>query len=71
MSLHLFTPRTCSSENTLQLLCAFENGSVALFRYKSSGRHTSVEGIGWETVWSAKLHVESGIVFHLEIIHLS
>ena len=71
MSLHLFTPRTSSSENILQLLCAFENGSVALFRFMSSGKHTSVEGIGWETIWSAKLHVESGIVFNLEIVHLS
>ena len=63
MSLHLFI-RTSSSENILQLLCAFENGSVTLFRFKSSGKHTAVEGIGWETIWGVKLHVEAGIVFH-------
>lgn len=69
MSLHLFaTPRTSSSENVLQLLCAFENGSVALSRFNSSGKQTSVEGVGWEAIWSVKLHVESGIVFNSEVV---
>lgn len=68
MSLHLFTtPGASSSGNVLQLLCAFENGSVALSRFNSSVKQTSVEGVGWETIWSVKLHVESGEVFGLRI----
>ena len=70
MSLHLFTTPETGSSDVLQLLCAFENGSVALFRFNNSGQQTSIEGLGWETIWSVKLHVESGTAFYSEFIRL-
>ncbi|KAF8917549.1 WD40-repeat-containing domain protein [Mucidula mucida] len=51
MSMHLF-----SAETSLRLLLAYENGSVTL---RGSARPTSVEGIGWDVIWSAKVHVEA------------
>ncbi|KIM84143.1 hypothetical protein PILCRDRAFT_818460 [Piloderma croceum F 1598] len=67
MSMHLFTasataPHPSSSksyESQIQLLCAYENGGVTLWRYIRTNKQTSVEGIGWEAIWSVKLHVES------------
>ncbi|KII85233.1 hypothetical protein PLICRDRAFT_116623 [Plicaturopsis crispa FD-325 SS-3] len=56
MSLHLFTP---SSSSELRLICAYEDGGVALWRFSKADKETSVEGVGWETVWRTKLHVES------------
>jgi len=41
------------------LLCAYEDGSVALRRYARTDKQISVEGIGWEVVWSVKLHAEA------------
>ena len=72
MSLHLFTvPReqsvpSSSSKLTdeLRLLCAYENGGVTLRRYAQPEKHKSVEGVGWEIMWSIKLHVESSMLFH-------
>ncbi|KAF8625568.1 hypothetical protein AX15_005330 [Amanita polypyramis BW_CC] len=43
----------------LRLLCAYENGSVVLWRYTRKDRVKSVEGQGWEMVWKVKLHAES------------
>lgn len=52
-------PPDDSSKKQLRLLCAYENGSVTLRQY-TRGDQPSIEGIGWESVWTAKLHVESG-----------
>jgi len=70
MSMHLFTISTTafqpssskSYESQIQLLCAYENGGVTLWRYTRTDKQTSVEGIGWEAIWSVKLHVESGLL---------
>ena len=70
MSMHLFTasvtaPQPSSSksyESQIQLLCAYENGGVTLWRYIRTNKQTSVEGIGGEAIWSVKLHVESGLL---------
>ncbi|KAH7915635.1 WD40-repeat-containing domain protein [Hygrophoropsis aurantiaca] len=66
MSMHLFQPdgtsqpsSSSSNEQNLRILCAYENGSVILRKYTTPGKKTSVEGIGWEAIWSHKLHVES------------
>ncbi|KAJ7274518.1 WD40-repeat-containing domain protein [Mycena haematopus] len=63
MSLHLFRatppPEGPSAQaGELRLLCAYEDGSVALRRFDSCAQ-TSVEGHGWEIVWKSKLHVEA------------
>ncbi|KAJ7034964.1 WD-40 repeat-containing protein [Mycena alexandri] len=66
MALHLFRaappaagPSTRSGE--LRMVCAYEDGSVALRRFIGSTEHpeTSIEGRGWEVVWQCKLHVEA------------
>jgi ASTRA-associated protein 1 len=54
MSLHLFT-----FQSTLHLLCAYENGAVVLRRFVQHEKRATIEGKGWETVWSTKLHVET------------
>ncbi|KIY68080.1 WD-40 repeat-containing protein [Cylindrobasidium torrendii FP15055 ss-10] len=51
MSLHLYT-----HENALRMLVAYEDGTVVL---RSSQQVKSVEGLGWDILWSSKLHVES------------
>lgn len=67
MSMHLFSSakafdgeQSSSSQNTseLRILCAYENGSVVLRRFAGE-KKTSVEGIGWEVIWTVKLHVEA------------
>ncbi|CAL1716304.1 unnamed protein product [Somion occarium] len=61
MSLHLFTfahPHH-SDRTQLRLLCAYENGGVTLRAFTRTDKETSVEGIGWDVIWSSKLHVES------------
>lgn len=68
MSLHLFNftaqpddePSSSKVTSELRLLCAYEDGSVALRRYARTDKQFSVEGIGWEVVWSVKLHAEAG-----------
>ena len=45
---------------SLRLLCAYENGSVALRKYTKSGEAQSIEGRGWDTIWEHKRHVETG-----------
>jgi hypothetical protein len=60
MALRLFqVSHPSSSSQQLRLLTAYEDGSVAL---RATDRKTSVEGVGWDKLWTAKLHVESGRV---------
>jgi hypothetical protein len=63
MSLHLFVSPTPAALHTL---AAYENGSVVLRRCSvafSASPETFVDGMGWEKVWSFKMHVESGPPF--------
>lgn len=62
MSMHLFVYAhpNVSDNRQLRLLCSYENGSVTMFAFTRKGRDTSIEGIGWDTLWTVKLHVESG-----------
>jgi hypothetical protein len=69
MSLHLFyadlaipqdQPSSSRLACELRLLAAYEDGSVVLRRFPhDSPKQTSVEGIGWEVIFSAKLHKEA------------
>lgn len=74
MSMHLFsgTPAESwsspDSSTQLQLLCAYESGTVTQWRFFAKDKLTSVEGIGWEAVWTVKLHVETGM--HSRTSHL-
>lgn len=64
MSIHLFENRVSESATSqLRLLAAYESGTVTLFHYEQTEQNTSIEGIGWECVWSTKQHVESGKLF--------
>jgi len=65
MSMHLLpapeaTDGTPNSHRALSLISSYENGSVKLWKYRNVAKERSIEGIGWECVWSSKLHVESG-----------
>ena len=65
MSMHLLpasgaTDGTSDSHRALSLISSYENGSVKLWKYRNVAKERSIEGIGWECVWSSKLHVESG-----------
>ncbi|KAI0255015.1 WD40-repeat-containing domain protein [Lactifluus subvellereus] len=63
MSLHLLPARPGSANRVanraLSLIASYENGSVKLWRYRDVEKERSIEGVGWECVWSLKLHVES------------
>lgn len=67
MAVHLFNVPAAHSQassskqlaDELRLLCAYEDGSVNLRRFALTDKQTSVEGIGWESLWTVKLHVES------------
>ncbi|KZT02625.1 WD-40 repeat-containing protein [Laetiporus sulphureus 93-53] len=61
MSLHLYEVEHphVSGRKQLRLLCAYENGSVTMWGYTRLDKETSVEGIGWDSLWNVKLHVES------------
>jgi hypothetical protein len=66
MSLHLFSVAaesnasdTGTNEDELRLLCAYEDGGVTLWRYSTPEKQVSIEGIGWENIWTAKLHADS------------
>jgi hypothetical protein len=48
------------ADRAISLLTSYENGSVKLWRYCKIEKERSIEGVGWECVWSFKLHVESG-----------
>lgn len=76
MAMHLFSPSltspqpsSSSSRNLggLRLLCAYEDGSVTSWSFTRTDKQTSVEGVGWEALWSVKRHVESGVFpsYHL------
>ena len=63
MSLHLYEachPHT-SGPGSLRLLSAYENGAVTCWGYTRSDKAVSVEGMGWDSLWSVRLHVESGM----------
>ena len=55
---------TSNSHRGLSLISSYENGSVKLWKYRNVAKERSIEGIGWECVWSSKLHVESGEYIH-------
>ncbi|KAH9972079.1 WD-40 repeat-containing protein [Lactifluus volemus] len=63
MSMHLLPARgsnaTTVADRALSLIASYENGSVKLWRYREVDRERSIEGVGWQCVWSLKLHVES------------
>ncbi|KAI0719200.1 WD-40 repeat-containing protein [Fomitopsis betulina] len=61
MSLHLYEashPHT-SNPGGLRLLSAYENGAVTCWAHTQTDRTVSVEGMGWDSLWSVRLHVES------------
>jgi hypothetical protein len=64
MSMHLLPARsnnaTTMADRALSLIASYENGSVKLWQYRDVERERSIEGVGWQCVWSLKLHVESG-----------
>ena len=63
MSMHLLPAPSDSAklaDRALSLLTSYENGSVKLWRYRNVEKERSIEGVGWECVWSLNLHVESG-----------
>ena len=53
-----------NSQRALSLISSYENGSVKLWKYRNVVKERSIEGIGWECLWSCKLHVESGECMH-------
>jgi hypothetical protein len=63
MSMHLLTASggaTRMADRALSLITSYENGSVKLWQYHNIEKERSIEGVGWECIWSFKLHVESG-----------
>jgi hypothetical protein len=72
MALHIFAEEEDSPKGQLNLLAAYEIGSVALFRFNPEsqqrlvtkvseyGFEGSIEGRGWECLWKVRAHVESG-----------
>jgi len=49
------TDGTSNSHRALSLISSYENGSVKLWKYRNVAKERSIEGIGWECVWSSKL----------------
>ena len=70
--MHLFYGDRSSErdQSQLRLLCAYENGSVTLRGYQHDAHRPSIEGLGWDTIWSVKLHVESGEPSLLSLLHI-
>ena len=61
--MHLLNPSggvTRMADRLLSLIISYENGSVKQWRYRNVEKERSIEGLGWECLWSFKLHVESG-----------
>ena len=59
MSIHLLE----NSESALapRVLVSYEDGSVALFaRGEGHSMGKTIEGIGWEQIWSCRHHTEPG-----------
>jgi hypothetical protein len=69
MSLHLFRAPLPSEgpsarAGELRLICAYEDGSVALRRFVGGAKPaTSIESRGWEVVWQCRLHGEASALF--------
>jgi len=63
MSMHLLPAPSGAIKlagRVLSLITSYENGSVKLWRYSNIEKERSIEGVGWDCIWSLKLHVESG-----------
>lgn len=66
MSMHLSTvtvphPHADAPGRTrLRLLCGYENGSVTMREHTRDDKEVSIEGMGWDVLWTVRLHVESG-----------
>ena len=67
MGIHLYDQVTSASSESkdLRLLTAYESGGVVLRQYNRIGIETSVEGHGWDVIWKAKLHTETGTLLSL------
>ncbi|KAI0272162.1 WD-40 repeat-containing protein [Russula aff. rugulosa BPL654] len=62
MSMHLLNPSggaTRMADRVLSLITSYENGTVKLWQYRNIEKERSIEGLGWECLWSFKQHVES------------
>jgi len=62
MSMHLFNASggaTRAEDRALSLITSYENGCVKLWRYRNVEKEQSIEGVGWECLWSSRQHVES------------
>ncbi|KAH9945340.1 WD-40 repeat-containing protein [Epithele typhae] len=61
MSMHLSAAPhpSAAGRARLRLLAGYENGSVTAREYARDGRPQSVEGVGWNVLWTVKSHVES------------
>jgi hypothetical protein len=61
--MHLLSPSggaTRMADRVLSLITSYENGTVKLWQYRNIEKERSIEGLGWECLWSFKQHVESG-----------
>jgi hypothetical protein len=71
MTLHLFNSSNAQkSIDSKRLLVGYENGSVTLHACKpiEEGKsEQSIEGRGWEEMWTSKLHAEAGVYKKLVI----
>ena len=47
----------------MRVLVAYESGTVALWSRGLLEKPMSVEGNGWENVWSVKHHLEAGMYY--------
>lgn len=67
MSMHMSEAANShiSGRTQLRLLCAYENGSMTMWAYTRTDKETSVEGVGWESLWTVRLHVESGTLLSM------
>ncbi|EUC57621.1 WD-40 repeat protein laccaria bicolor-like protein, putative [Rhizoctonia solani AG-3 Rhs1AP] len=54
MSLHIF-----QTETHMRILAAYESGNVTLWARSLSDKPRSIEGNGWNIVWSVKYHLEA------------
>ncbi|KAI5892652.1 WD40 repeat-like protein [Schizophyllum commune H4-8] len=63
MSLHLFQatggPSSSASTSNLRLLSAYEHGGVILRQCTAPAGQKTVEGKGWDVIWTSKVHAES------------
>ncbi|KAI0787825.1 WD-40 repeat-containing protein [Fomes fomentarius] len=65
MSMHLSTVTVphadadAAGRTRLRLLCGYENGSVTMREHTRDDKEVSIEGMGWDVLWTVRLHVES------------